>query len=221
MYFTLHVRSSLGHPSFRRWSTSGIRSSSKKRFGFNESNYFDHASHPRESTTRLLGTYFIEPIERGRCTGESKSTPSPLLRRTRSLPESLDLQQPRNPSLDDECDHFDRKSRSFETSHGFDWSSESHFLFPFWIAHTADSDSTSVFFFQQQLALKYYEQGLRLDPKHPHLYTNLGSLLKDMGQLPQAVAMYKRAVDFNPTFVSLDLTPSVFYDLCAEDLILV
>ncbi|GAA5827127.1 hypothetical protein JCM5353_006201 [Sporobolomyces roseus] len=52
----------------------------------------------------------------------------------------------------------------------------------------------------QQLALKYYEQGLRLDPKHPHLYTNLGSLLKDMGQLPQAVAMYKRAVDFNPTF---------------------
>ncbi|GAA6000119.1 hypothetical protein JCM5350_004281, partial [Sporobolomyces pararoseus] len=52
----------------------------------------------------------------------------------------------------------------------------------------------------QQLALRYYEQGLRLDPKHPHLYTNLGSLLKDMGQLPQAVAMYKRAVDFNPTF---------------------
>ncbi|GAA5872460.1 hypothetical protein JCM16303_004528 [Sporobolomyces ruberrimus] len=52
----------------------------------------------------------------------------------------------------------------------------------------------------QQLALRYYEQGLHLDPKHPHLYTNLGSLLKDMGQLPQAVAMYKRAVDFNPTF---------------------
>ncbi|GAA6013595.1 hypothetical protein JCM11491_002719 [Sporobolomyces phaffii] len=52
----------------------------------------------------------------------------------------------------------------------------------------------------QQLASRYYEQGLRLDPKHPHLYTNLGSLLKDMGQLPQAVEMYKRAVDFNPTF---------------------
>ncbi|ORY72723.1 hypothetical protein BCR35DRAFT_307496 [Leucosporidium creatinivorum] len=52
----------------------------------------------------------------------------------------------------------------------------------------------------QQLALQYYEAGLKLDPKHPHLYTNLGSLLKDMGQLPQAVAMYKKAVDFNPTF---------------------
>ncbi|KAK4058157.1 hypothetical protein OIO90_000896 [Microbotryomycetes sp. JL221] len=52
----------------------------------------------------------------------------------------------------------------------------------------------------QNLAHMYYEYGLRLDPKHPHLYTNLGSLLKDMGQLPQAVAMYKKAVDFNSTF---------------------
>lgn len=53
----------------------------------------------------------------------------------------------------------------------------------------------------QQLALKYYRAGLALDPKHPHLYTNLGSLLKDMGQLPQAVQMYRQAVEFNPTFV--------------------
>ncbi|KAK4700382.1 hypothetical protein P7C70_g5865, partial [Phenoliferia sp. Uapishka_3] len=52
----------------------------------------------------------------------------------------------------------------------------------------------------QQLALKYYRAGLALDPKHPHLYTNLGSLLKDMGQLPQAVQMYRQAVEFNPTF---------------------
>ncbi|GAA5882402.1 hypothetical protein JCM3774_004299 [Rhodotorula dairenensis] len=52
----------------------------------------------------------------------------------------------------------------------------------------------------QALALRYYEYGLKLDPHHPHLYTNLGSLLKDMGQLPQAVAMYKQAVNFNPGF---------------------
>ncbi|GAA6052315.1 hypothetical protein JCM3770_007247 [Rhodotorula araucariae] len=52
----------------------------------------------------------------------------------------------------------------------------------------------------QQLALRYYETGLKLDPRHPHLYTNLGSLLKDLGQLPQAVAMYKRAVEYNPSF---------------------
>ncbi|GJN91794.1 hypothetical protein Rhopal_004817-T1 [Rhodotorula paludigena] len=52
----------------------------------------------------------------------------------------------------------------------------------------------------QQLALRYYEAGLKLDPRHPHLYTNLGSLLKDLGKLPEAVAMYKRAVEFNPTF---------------------
>ncbi|GAA5853587.1 hypothetical protein JCM8547_002514 [Rhodosporidiobolus lusitaniae] len=52
----------------------------------------------------------------------------------------------------------------------------------------------------QQLALRYYQAGLKLDNRHPHLYTNLGSLLKDMGQLPQAVEMYKQAVQFNPTF---------------------
>ncbi|KPV78662.1 glycosyltransferase family 41 protein [Rhodotorula graminis WP1] len=52
----------------------------------------------------------------------------------------------------------------------------------------------------QQLALRYYETGLKLDPRHPHLYTNLGSLLKDLGQLPQAVGMYRRAVECNPSF---------------------
>lgn len=54
----------------------------------------------------------------------------------------------------------------------------------------------------QHLALRFYRAGLALDPKHPHLYTNLGSLLKDMGNLPQAVQMYRQAVEFNPTFVS-------------------
>lgn len=61
----------------------------------------------------------------------------------------------------------------------------------------------------QQLALKYYKAGLQLDPRHPHLFTNLGSLLKDMGQLPQAVLMYKQAVEYNPTFVSPFLVASL------------
>ncbi|GAA5831870.1 hypothetical protein JCM11251_003916 [Rhodosporidiobolus azoricus] len=52
----------------------------------------------------------------------------------------------------------------------------------------------------QSLALAYYQTGLKLDPRHPHLYTNLGSLLKDMGKLAEAVEMYKSAVQFNPTF---------------------
>ncbi|GAA6035349.1 hypothetical protein JCM8097_008826 [Rhodosporidiobolus ruineniae] len=52
----------------------------------------------------------------------------------------------------------------------------------------------------QRLALSYYQMGLKLDPRHPHLYTNLGSLLKDMGKLAEAVEMYKQAVAFNPTF---------------------
>lgn len=44
------------------------------------------------------------------------------------------------------------------------------------------------------LALQYYNYGLQLDQHHAHLYTNLGSLLKDIGQLDAAIKMYERAV---------------------------
>ncbi|KAJ1986851.1 hypothetical protein GGI25_004670 [Coemansia spiralis] len=50
------------------------------------------------------------------------------------------------------------------------------------------------------LAMQYYTHGLTLDSRHPHLYTNLGSLLKDLGYLAEAVRMYEKAVEFNPTF---------------------
>ncbi|KAF2265969.1 hypothetical protein CC78DRAFT_169874 [Lojkania enalia] len=44
------------------------------------------------------------------------------------------------------------------------------------------------------LALAYYNYGLLLDSRHAHLYTNLGSLLKDIGQLDVAIQMYEQAV---------------------------
>lgn len=50
------------------------------------------------------------------------------------------------------------------------------------------------------LALAYYEYGLTLDPKHVHLHTNLGSLLKDIGLLDQAIVMYRKAVQCDGTF---------------------
>lgn len=50
------------------------------------------------------------------------------------------------------------------------------------------------------LALAYYNYGLRLDSKHVHLHTNLGSLLKDVGQLDLAIQMYERAVACDGTF---------------------
>lgn len=50
------------------------------------------------------------------------------------------------------------------------------------------------------LAFAYYNYGLNLDPKHAHLYTNLGSLLKDLGQLPLAVRMYDYAVQCDGNF---------------------
>lgn len=50
------------------------------------------------------------------------------------------------------------------------------------------------------LALAYYNYGLSLDSKHVHLHTNLGSLLKDIGQLDLAIQMYERAVACDSTF---------------------
>ncbi|KAI9693220.1 MAG: hypothetical protein M1822_005216 [Bathelium mastoideum] len=50
------------------------------------------------------------------------------------------------------------------------------------------------------LALAYYNYGLNLDSRHAHLYTNLGSLLKDIGQLLAAIKMYEQAVTCDPTF---------------------
>lgn len=50
------------------------------------------------------------------------------------------------------------------------------------------------------LALEYYKYGLGLDSKHAHLFTNLGSLLKDIGQLPKAIQMYEQAVACDSNF---------------------
>ncbi|KAL2888159.1 putative tetratricopeptide [Ceratocystis lukuohia] len=49
-------------------------------------------------------------------------------------------------------------------------------------------------------ALAYYEYGLKLDPHHVHLHTNLGSLLKDIGQLDTAIRVYEKAVSCDGTF---------------------
>ena len=50
------------------------------------------------------------------------------------------------------------------------------------------------------LALEYYNFGLNIDKKHAHLYTNLGSLLKDIGQLNAAIKMYEKAVECDGSF---------------------
>ncbi|KAI9183357.1 hypothetical protein H9P43_004274 [Blastocladiella emersonii ATCC 22665] len=50
------------------------------------------------------------------------------------------------------------------------------------------------------VAVRYYHFGLKLDPNHVHLYTNLGSALKDGGHVMEAIIMYERAVQLNPEF---------------------
>ncbi|ORZ36219.1 glycosyl transferase family 41-domain-containing protein [Catenaria anguillulae PL171] len=53
---------------------------------------------------------------------------------------------------------------------------------------------------QPAMAVQYYHSGLTMDPNHVHLYTNLGSVLKDQGHVMQAISMYERAVTLEPTF---------------------
>ena len=52
----------------------------------------------------------------------------------------------------------------------------------------------------QLLAMHCYVSGLQIDPKHAHLYTNLGSLFKETGRLVEAIKMYEKAVECNPMF---------------------
>lgn len=52
----------------------------------------------------------------------------------------------------------------------------------------------------QALAMHYYTAGLELDPRHAHLYTNLGSLLKDLGNLEDAITNYEKAIALQPSF---------------------
>ncbi|KAG5367383.1 putative UDP-N-acetylglucosamine--peptide N-acetylglucosaminyltransferase SEC [Yarrowia sp. C11] len=52
----------------------------------------------------------------------------------------------------------------------------------------------------RSLALSYYQYGLSLDPRHPHLYTNLGSLFKEQGRLQPAIDMYLNAVKCDAGF---------------------
>jgi protein O-GlcNAc transferase len=39
----------------------------------------------------------------------------------------------------------------------------------------------------REVARLYYEKGLQLDPSHPHILSNLGSLLKDAGHMTRAI----------------------------------
>ncbi|CAO1630669.1 unnamed protein product [Jaminaea pallidilutea] len=68
------------------------------------------------------------------------------------------------------------------------------------ITTIADSSGNAQNINGQGMAMCYYQAGITMDPNHPHLYTNLGSLLKDLGHLKEAIANYQRAVTLHPTF---------------------
>lgn len=52
----------------------------------------------------------------------------------------------------------------------------------------------------KRLAFEYYQTGLHLDPQHPHLYTNLGSLYRENGKNEEAAHLYRLAIQYDPNF---------------------
>lgn len=53
-----------------------------------------------------------------------------------------------------------------------------------------DGDSSSETVNGQVIAKAYYTKGLAQDSSHPHLLTNLGSLLKDQGKIEEAIRLF-------------------------------
>ncbi|KIM58367.1 glycosyltransferase family 41 protein [Scleroderma citrinum Foug A] len=50
----------------------------------------------------------------------------------------------------------------------------------------------------RDIARLYYERGLQVDSTHPHLLSNLGSLLKDAGHTSHAIGIFNRALMVHP-----------------------
>ncbi|KAJ3380453.1 hypothetical protein HDU92_005964 [Lobulomyces angularis] len=65
-----------------------------------------------------------------------------------------------------------------------------------------------------QESIQWYECGLALDPQHVHLYTNLGSALKDRGQINEGISCYQQAIAIQPDFfIALANLANVYRDL--------
>lgn len=50
----------------------------------------------------------------------------------------------------------------------------------------------------RDIARLYYEKGLQVDPTHPHLLSNLGSLLKDAGHTTHAIGIFHYTLSVHP-----------------------
>lgn len=65
-----------------------------------------------------------------------------------------------------------------------------------------------------QESIQWYQFGLSLDPNHVHLYTNLGSALKDNGQMNEGIQCYQRAIALQPDFyIALANLANVYKDM--------
>jgi len=63
-------------------------------------------------------------------------------------------------------------------------------------------------------SVHWYELGLNLDPNHVHLFTNLGSALKDRGMVTEGIQCYQQAIRIQPDFfIALANLANVYKDM--------
>ncbi|ORX60020.1 hypothetical protein BCR36DRAFT_49846 [Piromyces finnis] len=63
-------------------------------------------------------------------------------------------------------------------------------------------------------SVEWYKLGLSLDPNHVHLFTNLGSALKDLGMVTDGIKCYEKAIQIQPDFfIALANLANVYKDM--------
>lgn len=67
-------------------------------------------------------------------------------------------------------------------------------------------------------SVEWYKFGLLLDSNHVHLFTNLGSALKDLGHLDEGIQCYRKAIELQPNFyIALANLANVYKDVGRVD----
>jgi tetratricopeptide (TPR) repeat protein len=58
---------------------------------------------------------------------------------------------------------------------------------------------------RQEDGARWLEEGARLDPADFWAYYHLGNTLRDLGRVPQAIAVYERALSLKPGFPEVEV----------------
>lgn len=107
-------------------------------------------------------------------------------------------------------------AKIYQDDHNLNLAIELYYLSLKLYATPSACNNLGIILSQQRLeeSIQWYELGLSLDPKHVHLFTNLGSALKDVGRIHDGITAYQHAILLQPDFyIALANLANVFKDL--------